>query len=141
MIILDTNVISELMRPEPSQMVVSWLDSQRKDELCLTALTQAELAFGIELMASGKRKTELTAAFKYFIDEVFADRVLAFDSHAADYYASIASARQISGRPISVIDAQIAALCLSAGAPLATRNTKDFAGTGVALINPWEDLG
>jgi predicted nucleic acid-binding protein len=138
MIVLDTNVVSELMRPLPDEAVVFWLDAQQESDLYITSITQAELAFGIALMPDGKRKRALTSSFEDFLNRIFTNKILPFDSLAANHYAIIASTRQAKGKPISVLDAQIAALCMSTGASLATRNTRDFANIDITLVNPWE---
>ena len=137
MIVLDTNVISELTRQIPEPGVVVWLDSLPADEVGTTAVTAAELLYGVTRMPAGRRKTELTAAVRGLLGEDFRGRVLPFDEHCASRYADIVCGRETLGRPISVADAQIAAICRAAEATLATRNTDDFSGTGIELINPW----
>jgi len=129
-IVLDTNVISELTRPAPMPRVMSWLDS--------LAVTAAELLYGVARLPTGRRKTELAAAVDGLLSDDFQGRVLAFDEAAARRYADIVAARERIGRPIGAADAQIAAICQTIGAALATRNTLDFDGAGVELINPWK---
>ena len=138
MIVLDTNVISELTRPVPEPGVLSWLDSLPAGEVGTTAVTAAELLCGVARMPAGRRKAELAAAVGGLLGHDFRDRVLPFDERCASRYADIACARETLGRPIGVADAQIAAICRTAEATLATRNTDDFSGTGIELINPWK---
>ncbi len=138
MIVVDTNVISELTRQAPAPDVVSWLDSLAADEVATTAITAAELLYGVERLPDGRRKTELSAAVRGLLSDDFQGRVLAFDEQAASQYAEIVSRRERLGRTIGFADAQIAAICRAIGATLATRNTDDFEETGVDLINPWK---
>ena len=136
MIVLDTNVVSELMRPEPAPGVASWVRGRDRRELCTTVVTVAEVRYGIARLPDGRRKQVLLAA----ADEIFsafADQVLSVDVEAADHYAIIASSRERAGKPIAGFDALIAAVCRSNGAALATRNTSDFDGTGIDVIDPW----
>ena len=137
MILLDTNVISEAMRPVPDQLVLAWLDAVTGDEVYTTAICEAELLYGIALLPEGRRRAELEqVAARLFADRL-RGRVLAFDQAAAPHFAAIASSRRATGTPISIQDAQIAAIARAAGATIATRNTADFLGTGVAVVNPW----
>jgi toxin FitB len=136
-IVLDTNVISELTRQVPEPAVISWLDSLPAEGVGTTAVTAAELLYGVTRMPAGRRKTELAAAVRGLLGDDFRDRVLPFDEHCAWRYADIVCGREALGRPIGVADAQIAAICRTAEATLATRNTDDFSGTGIDLINPW----
>ncbi len=138
MIVVDTNVISELTRQAPAPEVVSWLDSLAADEVATTAITAAELLYGVERLPDGRRKTELAAAVHGLLSDDFQGRVLAFDEPAAGRYAEIVCRRERLGRAIAVADAQIAAVCRAIGATLATRNTDDFEETGIDLINPWK---
>ena len=138
MILVDTDVISELMRTEPSSLVLSWFGTQDASALFLSAITEAELRTGVSILPMGQRRERLMAAIDAVIDEDFADRVLPFDSQAAKAYAGIAAARRAAGRPIADADCQIAAIALGLGASVATRNVKDFEGCGVPLINPWD---
>ena len=138
MIILDTNIISELTRRVPEPGVTSWLDSLPAGEVGTTAVTAAELLYGVARMPAGRRKTELAAAVRGLLGDEFRDRVLPFDQHCASRYADIVCGRKTFGRPIGVADAQIAAICRTAEATLATRNADDFSGTGIKLINPWK---
>jgi predicted nucleic acid-binding protein len=138
MIILDTNVVSEIIRPVPSEQVLQWISSQPPLLLYTTSITQAEMLYGMEILTRGKKKKALEAALDGMFAEDFRDRVLGFDSACAKYFAEIAAARKTLGRPISQFDAQIAAIARSRKAILATRNTADFADCGVKLTNPWE---
>jgi toxin FitB len=136
-IVLDTNVLSELIRPEPDERVTSWVDSLDAGEVATTAITVAELLYGVGRLADGRRKKRLEEAIRGLIEEDLDGRVQAFDAVAAERYATIVGEREKSGRPISMADAQIAAICRTAGATLATRNTRDFEGTGVEVVDPW----
>lgn len=136
MIVFDTNVISELMRSEPSPVVVDWVRSRPASELYTTSVTLAEIRYGIERMPDGGRKHLLrTVADEVFT--AFEEQVLPFDAAAALPYAAIVSERERTGMPIDGFDAQIAAICRSHGVALATRNVKDFRGTGIEVIDPW----
>ena len=137
MIILDTNVLSELMRPGPYAGVVDWVSTQPVARLFTTSVTQAEILHGIMLLPSGLRRDAFEAAATAMFDEDLAGHVLPFGSDAARAYAEIAAARRRAGRPISQFDAQIAAIARSTGADIATRNVADFEQCGVKLINPW----
>jgi hypothetical protein len=137
-ILLDTNVLSEFMRPRPSASVVSWLDEQPAGTVYTSAISRAEIELGLMLMPPGKRQEALSQAARAMFDEDFAGRCLPFDEDAARHYARIVSARTRAGRPISVEDAQIAAVALTHGMPLATRNTPDFELIdGLEVVNPW----
>jgi len=136
-IVLDTNVISELTRQAPAPGVISWLDSLTAAEIATTAITAAELLYGVARMPDGHRKANLAAAVHGLLSDDFHGRVLCFDEPAAQRYADIVTGREQQGRPIGVTDAQIAAICRTSGATLATRNTDDFEDTGIELINPW----
>jgi len=137
-IVLDTNVLSELMRPAPSERVVRWVAAQPATSLYTTSVTQAEILHGIMLLPSGRRRIALEAAAEAMFNEDFGGRVLPFGSEAAHPYARIAAERRRAGRPISHFDAQIAAIARSAGAAIATRNVADYDACGVQVINPWE---
>jgi toxin FitB len=139
MIVLDSNVLSEALRPEPSKTVLDWIRSERLVALFTTAISEAELLYGVALLPDGRRKRELAAAVLAILDEDFAGRILPFDSAAAREYAEIAAGRRSIGRPISESDARIAAIARSRGAALATRNVADFANCGVSVIDPWRD--
>jgi predicted nucleic acid-binding protein len=137
-IALDTNVISELARQVPDAGVLSWLDSLDVADAVTTAVTAAELRYGVARLPDGHRKRELTAVIHGILTEDFQGRVLPFDERASVRYAEIVTDRERLGRPIGVADAQIAAICRDLGAILATRNTADFEETGIELINPWK---
>lgn len=137
MIVLDTNVVSELFRPRPEAAVVAWLESLTGD-VAITAITLAELLAGIRGLPDGRRKTALGAQVESALQPYRrTGAVLPFDDDAAEFYADVVVRRRQAGRPISTADAQIAAICRSRDAVCATRNTADFAHTGVALSDPW----
>jgi len=138
MVVLDTNVISEMMRAAPDPAVLAWLDGQMAAGMFVTAVTEAEIRFGIARLPSGSRRDGLTVAADTAFDELFRGRVLSFDRHAPRAHPAIAAHRFAIGRPISQFDCQIAAIARSRGASVATRNVADFAETGVAIVNPWE---
>jgi toxin FitB len=140
MIILDSNVLSELTRSKPDEAVLAWADSVPGPAAATTAITVAELLYGVARLPDGHRKAALTDAVRQLIDVDLAGRAQPFDYAAAWHYATIVTDRVAAGRPISVSDAQIAAICRSLDATLATRNTKDFDGTGVKLVNPFRYL-
>ncbi len=137
MILLDTNVVSELMRPVPAAAVERWLAAKASSAVFLSAVTEAELRYGVAMLPEGKRRLALADALEALLQEDFRGRILAFDSAAAILYAEIAAGRRRAGRPISEADAQIAAIARSRGAGLATRNLADFAGCGIDLVDPW----
>jgi len=136
-IILDSNVLSELTRVKPDQTVLAWADSVHGPTAATTAVTVAELLLGIARLPDGPRKATLHDAVRQLIDVDLGGRAHPFDYAAAVQYAGIVADRLSAGRPISVSDAQIAAICRSRGATLATRNTKDFEATGIELVNPF----
>lgn len=136
MIVLDTNVVSELMRPSPAAVVLAWLQRQTRGSLATTAITIAEVRFGLARLPTGGRARQM----QRLADEVlsaFPSQVLPFDLEAAELHGDLAAERERAGRPIDALDAQIAAICRLRSMPLATRNTKEFALTGVELVNPW----
>ncbi|MFC0545019.1 type II toxin-antitoxin system VapC family toxin [Kutzneria chonburiensis] len=137
MIVLDTNVVSELMRQSPDERVVRWVDRYPADEVFITAVTAAELSYGVARLPEGQRKSTLAAMVSELLAEDLYGQILPFDGGAAQYYARIATAREELGRPISMADAQIAAVCRQYAACLATRHTKDFDDTGVMVLDPW----
>lgn len=138
MIFVDTNVLSELMRPKPDKHVLGWLDDRPGSDIGLTAITVAEILYGIGSLPEGKKKHRLLDAATTMFEEYFAGRIFAFDQLAAIEYADIVLQRDRMGSPISMPDAQIAAICRVLSAGLATRNTRDFENAGLVLINPWE---
>jgi toxin FitB len=137
MIVLDTNVLSEVLRPVPEASVMAWLANQPRASLFTTAVTRGEILYGIRLLSDGKRRRGLWDAAIMIFTEDFAGHVLSFDSEAADMYAEISASRRIAGKPISQFDAMIVAIARSRGASLATRNVKDFDDCGADVINPW----
>ncbi|KAA8384976.1 MULTISPECIES: type II toxin-antitoxin system VapC family toxin [Acetobacteraceae] len=139
MIVLDTNILSELMRSGPDGAVLAWMSRQSMMTLFITAITQAEILYGLALLPEGRRRDLLIAAARAMFEEDFSGRILPFDGEAARVYAEIASRRRQAGEPISQFDAQIAAITQSRGASLATRNTRDFLNCGITLINPWDE--
>jgi predicted nucleic acid-binding protein len=133
-IVIDTNIVAEMMRDEPDRTVVTWTDAVGR--LHTTAITLAEIEYGIARLPDGRRKDQLAVtAARVFAD--FGDVILAFDASAARRYARIVTGRERAGRPIAAADAQIAAICASRKATLATRNTGDFHATGITVVNPW----
>lgn len=138
MIILDTNVLSELLRPNPQPSVLSWMDGKPGSAMFVTAIARAEMLLGIRCMPEGRRRSDLEWAAREIFEVDFAGRVLNFDRDAADAFATLAAERRKAGRPISQADAMIAAITLSRGATLATRNVRDFVGCGINVVNPWD---
>ena len=136
MIVADTNVVSELMRPAPAVTVQEWVRGQDARQLCTTAITVAEVRYGIERLPDGRRK-ELLRATAAEIFETFAEQVLPFDLAAAEQYALVVSQRDRIGLPVDGFDAQIASICRARGATLATRNRAHFENTGIEVVNPW----
>ena len=137
MIVLDTNVVSELMRPVPSEAVLAWFAAQDAADLYLSAIAEAELRRGAAMLPAGKRRDQLLVVINAMIAEDFAGRILPFDSAAAQAFVLVFLERRAAGRPISFADCQIAATARAQGAAIATRNTADFAGCGIAVIDPW----
>ena len=137
MVVLDTNVVSELMRATPSAEVLVWMDELPPRELFVTAVTEAEVRTGIAILPAGARRSGLADAAERTLGGLFAGRVLPFDSNAARAYADIAAASRAAGRPISQSDCQIAGIARSRGMAVATRNVRDFSDTGVEVIDPW----
>ena len=137
MIILDTNVVSEPLKPLPEPAVLDWLDRQAPQTLYLTTVNLAELLAGIEALPQGRRRTELQHALTTQVMPLFEERILSFDKKAAEAFARINAGAQALGNPISFADGAIAAIASAQGFILATRNLRDFRGTGVELINPW----
>lgn len=137
MLVLDTNVISDLLRERPHPSVSAWFATQIPDSLHTTAISLAEMLFGLELMAAGVRRDGLTIGTGEIFGKLFGGRVLPFDQMAAAEYAVIRAERQRAGRPMSQFDSQIAAIARAHGARLATRNTRDFVDCGIELVDPW----
>ena len=138
MIILDTNVLSALMRTRPNAEVAAWLDRQPAQSVWITAITVFEARFGIALLASGRRREAIEKAFTRVLLEDLEGRILDFDQASAERAAALAAERQRAGRPVDFRDTQIAGITLARNATLATRNTRHFADLSVPIINPWE---
>ena len=139
MIVLDTNVVSEAMRPEPHAGVLAWLNRQTAETLYLSSVSLAELLFGIGALPAGARNDRLAQVLDRLLD-LFAGRVLPFDQDAAHRYAEMAVRARTTGRPLPVSDGYIAATAAARGFSVATRNTQDFQGTGVDVIDPWHTV-
>lgn len=137
MIILDTNVVSELMKPAPADKVIRWVASQTATSLYTTSITYAEILHGIRLLPAGRRRKNFEQAAELMFDEDFAGRILPFGSDGAPFYAEVATERRRRGLPISQFDAQIAAIARATGAGLATRNRSDFDHCGIDVVDPW----
>ena len=137
MIILDTNVVSELLRPTPAPQVEIWLAAQEGAAIYFTAVGEAQLRFALAVLPQGRRRSALAQAIQGMLEEDFRDRILPFDSAAARAYADIAAERRALARPISQFDCQIAAIARAHEAAVATRNTGDFEGCGIEVIDPW----
>ena len=139
MIVLDTNVLSEALKPDPSEAVLRWLGAQEAAAVYITTITQAEMLYGVELLPLGKRRSRLASVVEQVFSEEFRGRILPFDEEAAAAFAKIVAARKRAGRPISQSDAMIAAVARSRAAAVATRNSGDFRGCGVRVIDPWRE--
>lgn len=135
--LLDTNVLTELLRAQPAPPVLAWFAAQPPDSLFVSSVTQAEMLLGARLLPAGKRRASLEAALAAMFGQDFAGRVLPFDAGAVPAFVDIVSSRRARGRPISQFDAQIAAIARQAGARLATSNSADFAHCGIELVDPW----
>jgi len=138
MIVLDTNVVSELMRPVPDEGVVRWVAGHAVPSLFVTSITHAEVLYGIEILPAGRRRAGLEAGAARMFGDLFAGRILSFTAEAAALYAAIAAGRRAAGVPIEPVDALIAAVARTFGATLATRNVADFEGCGIEVVNPWD---
>ena len=136
MIVLDTNVLSEVMKPSPAPTVAAWMERENPSDLYTTAVTEAEIRLGIEVLPAGRRKQELEAAAQRVI-ALFDTRILPFDSMATQLFAQIVAGRRRAGLPIGDLDAQIAAIARSRSMALATRNVLDFHATGINVVDPW----
>ena len=139
MIVLDTNVLSELMKPTSSENVRNWFARQTETNLFTTAINQSEILYGIAALPEGKRREGLQQTAREMFAEDYAGRILPFDSEAAIAFAAIASERKRLGRPISEADARIAAICYAREAAIATRNVADFENCGISIVNPWQE--
>ena len=138
MIILDTNVVSEVIKPVCDPNVATWFRAQNPTTLFISTITEAELLYGIEYLPTGRRRTNLLALIEKLLRERFAGRILSFDSVAARNYARIAAVRRSAGRPIATADCQIAAIARSRSASIATRDAGGFENCGVEVVNPWD---
>ena len=138
MIILDTNVVSEPLKPAPSQAVLDWLDRQVPETLYLTAVSLAELLAGIAALPQGRRRLELEQAITRQIMPLFEGRILSFDAKSAEAFGKINASAKTVGNTMGFADGAIAAIAASQGFALATRNVRDFRGVGVELMNPWD---
>ena len=136
--LLDTNVLSELLKAAPEPAVLAWFAVQPSDTLFVSAVTQAEMMLGARLLPAGRRRVALEAAVSAMFSEDFAGRVLPFDGAAVAAYVDIVSVRRAAGRPIAQFDAQIAAIARHGGTRLATRNVGDFEDCGILVVNPWQ---
>jgi len=137
MIVLDTNVVSEMMSATPAPAVVSWLNDQEAARLFLTAVTIGEIRYGLRILPQGKRRRFLEEGFEGILTGAFAGRILAFDEAAAHRYAEVMGRRKEIGRPLDIRDGQIAAIAWVKGYAVATRNVRDFVECGVEIINPF----
>lgn len=137
MIVLDTNVLSEALKPLPSGTVLEWLAAQTPPAVFTTTIALAEILYGVEALPRGKRRTGLLSAIERMFAAEFEGRILPFDEDAARLFGGIVASRDAAGRPISQFDAMIAAIARSHRAAVATRNTADFAGCGIQVIDPW----
>lgn len=137
MILLDTNVISELIRPAPEAAVLRFLRARSPEELFTSAVCEAEIRYGLARMPGGHRRDDLTARIVAYLTQAFSDRIMPFDSACAACYGEIRAGREAAGRPITIEDAMIAATVRARDATLATRNSADFEGIGIEVVNPW----
>lgn len=138
MLILDTNVVSELMNPQGLEAVKTWAKQQVRQDVFVTAITQAEILYGIRTLPEGRRKSRLQASALVVFEAELANQILPFDSDSAQHFATISAQRRRQGKPISQFDAQIAAICRVHQAAIAPRNVEDFTDCGIDIINPWE---
>lgn len=136
--ILDTNVVSEPLKPVPNEAIVQWLDERDCAELFITSITLAELLFGVQLMPNGKRKDDFENSLIAFLVTKFGERILSFDQSAAREYAARMSRARKRGSTIALADAQIASIAASHGLPVATRDEESFKALGVKVVNPWK---
>lgn len=138
MVVLDTNVISELFKPTPDPKVMAWVGSLPGDALFTTAVTRGELLFGLYCLPEGRRRNDLLQGLIHLFEQKLAGHVLAYDGAAADAHAAIAAARRTQGRPVGQLDMMIAGIVRSRGATLATRNARDFEACGIPLVDSWQ---
>ena len=139
MLMLDTNLLSEMMRPEPERKIADWIVRQPSDELFTAAVCQAEILAGLAILPSGRRRSDLEEAARAMFADDFDGRILPFDTEAASAYAEIFATRKKAGRPSGTIDLMVAAIARVSGASVVTRNVADFEGVGVAIVNPWDE--
>lgn len=138
MILIDTNIISEMMRPTPNKNVLLWLNQIDNTKLYISSITIAEISYGIVALAKGKRRSSIEDAFNKMLQDAFNYRILSFDEIAASWYGKIMTYRKISGKPMGILNGQIAAIARTHNAAIATRNVKDFNDCGIDVINPFE---
>ena len=138
MFLLDTNVVSELMREKPATAAEAWLAATDIHLFYFSSISEAELRYGVEILPDGRRRDSLLFQIERTLQEAFNERILPFDSIAAKYYGVIAARRRSAGRPTSILDCQIAAIAKSRDLTLVTRNTRDFTDIGIELVNPWD---
>jgi predicted nucleic acid-binding protein len=138
MIVVDTNVVAEAMKVSPAPAVISWLNAQETSGLFLTTVTIGEIRFGLRVLPQGKRRLQLEQAFERVIADAFAGRILAFDEEAARQYGEVMGRRREIGRPLSVLDGQIASIARANSFAVATRNVRDFVDCGVEIVNPFD---
>ena len=136
-VLLDTNVVSELLRPSPSAAVENWVVQRPATDLYFSAVGEAELRYGVAIMPAGRRRDVLAAAIEAILREDFNDRILPFDSDAARAYADIAAMHRSAGRPVAPADCQVAAIARSRGMAVATRDVRDFDDIDIEVVNPW----
>jgi predicted nucleic acid-binding protein len=139
LILVDTNVISETMKPSGSLHVLSWLDRQMPGTLFMSTTTMAEILVGIQVLPEGKRKDNLTRVFDTLSDRLFRNRILPFDEQAAIAYSEVVASARKHGRAIAIADGQIAAIASVHGFTVATRDTAPFLAAGVSVLNPWQE--
>lgn len=137
MIVLDTNIISEMMKSIPDPKILSWIDKQEISELFITTVTIAEISYGIDVLPEGKRREALEEAFNKTLEQAFCHRVLSFDQESAYLYGKIMGKRKLQGRPLSILDGQIAAIACFHDFSIVTRNERDFIGCNINVINPF----
>lgn len=137
MFLLDTNVISELLRPSPDLAVEAWVEGRPATDLYFSAIGEAELRYGVAILPAGRRRTALASAIEAILREDFDERILPFDSEAARAYAEIAAARRSAGRPAPPVDCHIAAIARSRDMAVVTRNVRDFEDMAIEVVDPW----
>jgi predicted nucleic acid-binding protein len=140
MLLLDTNILSEIMRPEPDRKVADWIVRQPSDELFTAAICQAEILSGLAITPAGRRRAQLEQAARAMFDDDFEGRILPFDTEAASSFAELFTARRKAGRPGGTIDLMLTAIARVRGASVVTRTVAHFKGAGVAIVNPWNQV-